>query len=78
MLSGLSADGFSDLPFDQEWPWAMSLLAEIAAIVGDREQASAVYDLLAPWAALNAADHPEGIRGSVAGYLGMLASTMER
>jgi DNA-binding SARP family transcriptional activator len=78
VLSDLSADGFSALPFDQEWLWAMSLLAETAAILADRGQASAVYDMLAPWAALNAADHPEGIRGSVAGYLGMLASTMER
>lgn len=78
VLSDLSADGFSALPFDQEWLWAMSLLAETAAILGDRGQASAVYDMLAPWAALNAADHPEGIRGSVAGYLGMLASIMER
>lgn len=77
-LAELRADGFSTLPFDQEWLWAMSLVAEAAVLLGDPEGAQAVYDSLAPWAPLNTADHPEGIRGSVAGYLGMLASTMRR
>ncbi|HEY3050088.1 MAG TPA: BTAD domain-containing putative transcriptional regulator [Gaiellaceae bacterium] len=77
-LAELRADGFSGLPFDQEWLWAMSLLAETAVLLGDREGASAVYDSLAPWAALTAADHPEGMRGSVARYLGLLSSTMQR
>ena len=31
-----------------------------------------------PWAALNAADPAEGIRGSVSRYLGMLATTTKR
>ena len=77
-LAELRADGFSALPFDQEWLWAMSLVAEAAVLLGDPEGAKAVYDSLAPWAPLNTADHPEGMRGSVAGYLGMLASTMQR
>jgi len=36
------------------------------------------WGLLAPWAALNAADHPEGNRGSVSRYLGILATMVER
>jgi Bacterial transcriptional activator domain len=32
---------------------------------------------LSPWAALNAVDVPEGMRGSVSRYLGLLASTMK-
>jgi tetratricopeptide (TPR) repeat protein len=78
VLSELGADGLSALPFDQEWLWAMSLLAETAVLADDPESVAAIYDALAPWAGLNAADHPEGIRGSVAGYLGMLASITER
>jgi DNA-binding SARP family transcriptional activator len=77
-MAELRADGFSALPFDQEWLWAMSLVAEAAVLLGDQEGAKAVYDSLVPWAPLNTADHPEGMRGSVAGYLGMLASTMQR
>jgi len=30
------------------------------------------------WAAFNAGDHPEGIRGSVSRYLGLLATTLKR
>ena len=30
------------------------------------------------WAALNAVDHPEGMRGSVSRYLGLLAVTLGR
>jgi uncharacterized protein HemY len=34
--------------------------------------------LLVPWAAFNAADWPEAIRGSVSRYLGILAATRRR
>ncbi len=53
----------------------MSLLAETSALLGDSDSAAVLYRLLVPWAALNAADHPEGIRGSVSRYLGLLAAT---
>jgi hypothetical protein len=53
----------------------MSLLAETCAVLGDEEAGVVLYRLLLPWAALNAADHPEGMRGSVSRYLGMLATT---
>ena len=43
----------------------MSLLAETSALLGDTDSAAVLYGLLRPWAALNAADQPEGIRGSV-------------
>jgi uncharacterized protein HemY len=46
--------------------------------LGDRDSAPVLRGLLAPWAAFNVADHPEGIRGSVSRYLGLLASTMSR
>ncbi|MDP9286132.1 MAG: hypothetical protein M3P41_14440, partial [Actinomycetota bacterium] len=74
-LDHLAEDDFSALPFDQEWLYGMSLLAETSALLGDIDSASTLYRLLLPWAALNAADHPEGIRGSVSRYLGLLATT---
>jgi tetratricopeptide (TPR) repeat protein len=66
------------VPFDQEWLLAMSLLAETALVLGDRERAAVVHRLLSPWAALNAVDQAEGFRGSVARDLGMLAGALER
>jgi DNA-binding SARP family transcriptional activator/tetratricopeptide (TPR) repeat protein len=77
-LGELAADDFSALPFDQEWLFGMSLLAETAALLGDADPAAVLYRLLLPWAALNAVDQAEGIRGSVARYLALLATTIER
>jgi DNA-binding SARP family transcriptional activator/tetratricopeptide (TPR) repeat protein len=66
------------LPFDQEWLYGMSLLAETAALLRHSESAAVLYRLLLPWASLNVADVGEGIRGSAARYLGMLAAAVER
>jgi DNA-binding SARP family transcriptional activator len=77
-LDALSEADFSALPFDQEWLYAMSLLAETSALLGHPGSAAVLYRLLVPWAALNVADVGEGIRGSVARYLGMLATTVEQ
>ena len=77
-LDDLARDDFSALPFDQEWLYGMSLLAETSALLGDTDSAAVLYRLLVPWAAFNAADHPEGIRGSVSRYLGLLATTTRR
>lgn len=77
-LDDLARDRFSALPFDQEWLYGMSLLAETSALLSDADSAGVLYGLLAPWAEFNAVDVAEGMRGSVARYLGMLAATMER
>ena len=77
-LGYFAAQGFTTLPFDQEWLFGMSLLAETCALLTDSDSAAVLYGLLVPWSAFNAADHPEGIRGSVSRYLGMLAATLER
>src|SRR5438270_13119748 len=66
------------LPFDQEWLLGTAFLAETAALLGEVETAAVLYEALAPWSTLNAADHPEGIRGSVARYLGLLAVRLGR
>jgi eukaryotic-like serine/threonine-protein kinase len=77
-LHDLTRDDCSAMPFDQEWLYGMSLLAETSALLGDSECASVLYRLLAPWSAHNVADEPEGFRGSVSRYLGLLAATIER
>ena len=73
-LDHLAQDGFAGLPFDQEWLYGMSLLAETAWLLGDSGSGAALYRLLVPWAAFTAADHPEGFRGSISRYLGLLAT----
>ena len=77
-LHDLARDEFSVVPLDMEWLLAMSLLAETAARLRDSESASVLYRLLEPYARLNVAEPLEGMRGSVARYLGLLADMLER
>jgi DNA-binding SARP family transcriptional activator len=77
-LADLARDDFAAVPFDAEWLYALSLLAETSVLLEDADTSAVLYRLLLPWADLNAADHPEGIRGSVSRYLGLLATTMEQ
>jgi tetratricopeptide (TPR) repeat protein len=78
LLTELGAERFSVLPFDQEWLWAASLLAETIVWIGDLEAAEVLYELVVPWVGLNASDHPEGFRGSVARDAGLLAAMLDR
>jgi tetratricopeptide (TPR) repeat protein len=73
-LDELADDDFSALPFDQEWLYSMSLLAETAALLHDRDCAGTLYRLLLPWATLSVVDQCEGIRGSLSRDLGVLAT----
>jgi hypothetical protein len=66
------------LPFDQEWLYGMSLIAETAVLVGDLDAAADAYAALAPWHSLNAVDQAEGCRGSVARCLGLIAAALNR
>jgi tetratricopeptide (TPR) repeat protein len=71
-------EDFSGLPFDWEWLYGMSLLAETCALLGDRHSAAVLHGLLLPYAAFNAADQPEGSRGSLSRHLGILATMTRR
>jgi tetratricopeptide (TPR) repeat protein len=73
----LARDDFSALPFDQEWLYGMSLLAESCAALNDTHSAVVLYEKLLPYAAFNAANG-EGFRGAVSRYLGILATTTKR
>jgi hypothetical protein len=77
-LGELTLDRVAALPFDQEWLYGMSLLAETAALLEDAAAAATLYRALVPWAKLNAVDVGEGCRGAVSRYLGLLAVTRER
>ena len=77
-LEELAADGFAALPFDQEWLFAMSFLAETSSALADIESAEVLYKLLQPWATFNAVDVAEGFRGSISRYLGLLAAAIGR
>jgi DNA-binding SARP family transcriptional activator len=74
----LAKDDFAALPFDMEWLYGMSLLAETCALLRETKSAPVLTRLLLPWAAFNAVNMPEGHRGSVARYLGLLALTASR
>ena len=78
LLDDLGVDDFASLPFDQEWLYGMSMLAETAASLGDVASADHLYRLLEPWASRNISDPAEAIRGSAARYLGLLAATAGR
>jgi tetratricopeptide (TPR) repeat protein len=71
-------DGFSAVPFDQEWLYAVSLLADTCAFLRDVDAAEELYPLLLPYAGLAAVDVGEGFAGSASRYLGLLASTTSR
>jgi DNA-binding SARP family transcriptional activator len=77
-LGDLARDKFSALPFDLEWLFGMSLLAETCALLGEKAFAAMLYRSLLPWAAFNVVDVPEGFRGSVSRYIGILATISER
>jgi tetratricopeptide (TPR) repeat protein len=77
-LEQLTVDDCSAIPFDQEWLFALSLLAETSVLVGDPAAAAVVYRVFGPWSALNAVNVSEGFRGSVSRYLGQLAALLGR
>jgi tetratricopeptide (TPR) repeat protein len=73
----LARDGFRTVQRDEVWLIVITVLAEVAAIVGTPEQVKTLYELLRPYSALVAGgDH---IRfGSVSRYLGLLAAALSR
>jgi hypothetical protein len=78
MLDELATADFGRIPFDEEWLVSLTLLAEAATLLGDSQKASTLFRLLQPWGHRVAVSYPEISTGSVARYLGLLATTLER
>jgi DNA-binding SARP family transcriptional activator len=75
-FDALAADDFAVLPFDEEWLLSLCFLAETARFLSDVRRASVLYEQLLPYAQRAAFGVPEICIGSVAHYLGVLATTM--
>ena len=71
----LADANFATLPRDSEWLFCLSLLAEVAGYLYDRDRAAVLYRLLTPYARVNAMAAGEVALGPVARYLGILAAT---
>ena len=76
-LEALAEDEFGCVPFDEEWLVGLSLLSEAAFALDDRIRAASLYRLLLPFEGRVAVSYPEISTGSVARYLGLLATTQE-
>jgi hypothetical protein len=72
-LEALAPNRFERVPFDANWMSAMAELSEAVLILGEREHAAVLRDLLAPYAGLTAASgRASGQYGLVDDYLGRL------
>jgi DNA-binding SARP family transcriptional activator len=78
ILDALAGDAFTAIPFDMEWSFSMSLLAEVSAALRDTASATVLHGLLVPWGNLVVVNMAEGIRGTLSRYLGLLATTLGR
>jgi hypothetical protein len=75
----LAVTRFAALPQDRYWIAGTCLAAEVCAYLGDTQNAEILYALLQPFADRYAVVGPTtACFGSVAHYLGLLASTMAR
>jgi DNA-binding SARP family transcriptional activator len=74
----LAAADFAKLPRDSEWLFSLCVLAEAAARLEDGNRATNLYQLLHPYAQLNASASGAGAAGSVARYLAILAASRSR
>ncbi len=77
-FEALARHDFSDLPFDSDWLFQMSLLSQVCAWLGDTRRAAKLYELLLPYAGCSVLAYPELSLGSASRYLGLLATTVSR
>src|SRR5206468_6327631 len=76
-LQELAAQDFARLPFDTLWLRAMCECAMVCISLGDMKRARPIYDLLAPYADQFVVVAGGVFSGSVAHYLGLLASALD-
>jgi len=75
LFQDLVQEDFAVFPVDSQWLFAMSLLPDVAAFLGDEKAARALERLLRPWAQQNVYGVPEVIGGSAWRCLGIAAAT---
>ena len=76
VLREAAADGFASVPMDMVWSTTLVNCAELAFLFDDHDAAATLYELLQPHAGTIAWSGAT-ISGSVEGYLGLLATTLE-
>jgi len=75
----LAANDFADLPQDEVWLTAVTLLSEVCSFLGDARRAGALYRILLPYKERNVVvSVGVACHGSASRYLGLLAATMQR
>jgi predicted ATPase len=74
----LAEEDFAALPRDSEWLFCLSILAEVAVYLEDRDAAVVLYRLLEPYAEVNVLAAGEVAIGPVERFLGILATTTGR
>ncbi|HEX5980966.1 MAG TPA: hypothetical protein VFY52_07760, partial [Thermoleophilaceae bacterium] len=77
-LDELMSRDLSDWHLDEEWLLGICLLAETCVLLEDAEHAAPLYQLLLPYASLNAIAVPQLALGSTSRPLGMLAALLSR
>jgi DNA-binding SARP family transcriptional activator len=77
-LHELTSRDLADWHVDEEWLVGICLLAETCVILEDTERAAPLYDLLLPYASLNAVAVPELALDSTSRPLGILAALLGR
>ncbi|HVM00905.1 MAG TPA: AAA family ATPase [Egibacteraceae bacterium] len=78
LFDQLAADDFAVFPKDNEWLFALTLLSEAAATLGDRARAAVLYDQLRPYAELVGLAASEASVGPMSRPLGILAALLGR
>jgi tetratricopeptide (TPR) repeat protein len=79
IFAPLAANEFASIPHDLNWPIAVALLSETCCFLGDTRAAAILYEQLLPYAERNIVVGPAiASYGSVAYYLGLLATTTRR
>jgi tetratricopeptide (TPR) repeat protein len=77
LFAELAAKEFGQLPVNNDWLFAASLLAKLAASAGEADRADDLYSRLAPFDGLNV-DNTEVSSGAVSHYLALLSVTTRR
>lgn len=75
----VAPENFRAIPRDNNWLAGMALAAEVCVFLGDRHRATALFDLLRPFAGRNAvAGSGAACNGCVSRQLGQLAALLDR